>query len=148
VLQAGRRVPWLVRWVLARRGRSYRRDPEGFLTALLQRWSRADQELFTRAEVRAMFLADLREVLVNGAGPVGMVRELQLYFRWGFQLADVPRGVPVLLWHGRQDHLVPPFMSDHVARHLGSEVTYHPGGHFMVIDHADEVVQRTRAAVA
>ena len=75
-----------------------------------------------------MFLADMREVLVEGEGPGNLAQELGLYFRWGFRLSDVPAGARVLLWHGRDDLLVPPFMSEHVAAALpGAEVTLHPG---------------------
>jgi pimeloyl-ACP methyl ester carboxylesterase len=135
--------PGLMRWFFASRARAFRRDPEGFLLSLVRRWSRSDQELFERTKVREMLLADLREVLIHGQGAEGLVQEMQLYFRWGFELSDIPRDSKVVLWHGQDDQLVPPFMADYVAQHLpGAEVEYRPGGHFMVIDYADEVMRR------
>jgi pimeloyl-ACP methyl ester carboxylesterase len=148
VLQASRRTPWLVRLFFSLKARSFHRDPEAFLSRLVRRWSRADQALFTRSAVRSFFLADLKQVLTEGAGPAGMVQELQLYQRWGFRLEDVDPRAKVLLWHGRQDTLVPAAMSEHVARHFpDAELTLYPGGHFMVLDHAEEVVQRALAVL-
>jgi pimeloyl-ACP methyl ester carboxylesterase len=135
------RLPWLARVFFALRARDFRSDPERFLARLMSRWSRFDQELFRRPEVRSAFLADLREVLVHGAGPAGMVRELQLYFHWGFDLGDVPPGARVVVLHGRHDLLVPPGMAEHFARHLpGAELVYRPGGHFMIVDHVEELI--------
>jgi pimeloyl-ACP methyl ester carboxylesterase len=145
-LQMGRRWPWLVRLFFAQRLKMFQRDPEAFLESFIRRWSRSDRDLLARPNVRRAFLADLREVLIHGEGPRGLVRELQLYFRWGFRWKDLPRQARVMFWHGRGDVLVPPFMAGYMARHLpGAELEFRPGGHFMVVNHADEVVQRTRA---
>jgi pimeloyl-ACP methyl ester carboxylesterase len=147
-LLGSRRAPWLMRLFFRLRARGFRRDPEAFLSRLIGRWSRSDQELFTRPEVRRFFLADLKAVLTSGAGPAGMVEELQLYQRWGFRLEEVDPRAKVLLWHGRHDVLVPVAMSKHVAGHFSTaELTLHPGGHFMVLQHADEVVQRSLAVL-
>src|SRR5262249_49006343 len=90
---------------------------------------------------RAMFLDDLREVLARGVGVEGLVRELQLYFHWGFSLAELPAGAEVVFWHGTGDGLVPPAMSRYMAeRGPGSTVHYRPGGHFLVLDHLEEVL--------
>jgi pimeloyl-ACP methyl ester carboxylesterase len=148
VLRLGRMAPWLVRATLWLRMRRFRADPDGFLAELLRRWSRSDQQLFERPEVRELFLTDMRQVLVEGEGPGNLAKELGLYFRWGFRLSDVPADARVLLWHGREDRLVPSFMSEHVAAALpGAEVTVYPGGHFMALNHADEIVARVLAAL-
>jgi pimeloyl-ACP methyl ester carboxylesterase len=140
-LRLARHLPWFAGALLALRTRHFRSDPEGFLARLSGRCSPRDQVLFHRAEVRAAFLADLREVLVTGRGASALARELQLYFHWGFDLAEVPAQARVVLWHGRDDRLVPPIMAEHLARNLpGAEVALYPGGHFMVLDHAEEVV--------
>jgi pimeloyl-ACP methyl ester carboxylesterase len=144
-LGLSRRMPWLLRWLFRIRLGRFRNDPDAFLARLAVRWPRADRQLFTRPEVRQFFLGDLKEVLVNGQGAEGMVEELRMYQHWGFGLEDVPPTARVFLYHGRDDVLVPPGMSAHAASRLsGAEVTVHPGGHFMILDHADEVVQRVR----
>src|SRR5262245_40067915 len=91
-LWLGRRLPFAARWALASRVKFFRADPEGFLSALVQRWSLSDRELFDRPALRRMFLGDLHEVLVNGQGPAGMAAELGLYFHWGFALREAPAG--------------------------------------------------------
>jgi pimeloyl-ACP methyl ester carboxylesterase len=148
LLRASNYAPFLARWLLAQRGRAFRQDPEAFLDGLIARWSGSDQELFARAEVREMFLDDLREVFLHGEGAAGLAQELRLYFRWGFRLADLPPACRVLFWHGEGDRLVPPAMSQYMARLIpGAELTLRPGGHFMVLDCAEEIVRRARAAL-
>jgi pimeloyl-ACP methyl ester carboxylesterase len=147
-LGLGRRLPWAIQALLHLRTRHFHRDPEGFLSWLVARWSRSDRQLFARPEIRQMFLADLSQVLVQGQGASGLARELGLYFHWGFHLADLPPGARLLLWHGRNDHLVPAFMAEHVVAAVpGAELVLHPGGHFMAVEHADEIIARTKAVL-
>jgi pimeloyl-ACP methyl ester carboxylesterase len=147
-MRIGQFAPWLVRATLWLRARRFRIDPDGFLDDLLQTWSRADRRLFERPEVRALFLADVRQVLVDGEGPNNLAKELGLYFRWGFRLSEVPAAARVLLWHGREDRLVPAFMGEYVAQAVpGAELTLLPGGHFTAVPHAEEIVGRLVAAL-
>jgi pimeloyl-ACP methyl ester carboxylesterase len=142
VLRVGYLCPPLVRWFLAHRSRLYRRDPEAFLDALVRQWSRSDQDLFTRPEIRGMFLADLEEILIRGQGYESLVQQLGLYFRWGFELEEIPPTSRAIFWHGQHDLLVPPAMSERMARQLpGGEVHLRPGGHFMCVEYAEEVMQ-------
>jgi pimeloyl-ACP methyl ester carboxylesterase len=145
-LRLGRHCPVLVRWFLARRARLFRRDPVAFLDTVVRSWSPSDQELFTQPRIRAMFLADLEEVLVRGQGHEGLVQQLGLYFRWGFDLEEIPPTSRAIFWHGRHDLLVPAAMSERMARQLpGGECHLRPGGHFMCVEHADEVMQSALA---
>lgn len=147
VLRVGAFAPWLIQAAFWLRLRQFRADPEAFLSALLRRWSHSDRALFDRPEVRAFFLADVRQVL-EGEGPGNLARELALYSRWGFRLSDVPPGARVFLWHGREDRLVPPAMSEHVGAALpGAEVAVLPGGHFMAVNHAEAIISRVLAAL-
>ncbi len=148
-LSLSRRAPALLRWIFRTRLRSYYRDPEGFLSNLVRTWARSDQQLFTRPEVRRFFLNDLHEVLVPGTAAAGLVQELRLYQNWGFRLEDVPASAQVVLWHGQDDVLVPPAMSEYVASRLpAAQVVFRPGGHFMMVDHAGEMVQELRGLLA
>jgi pimeloyl-ACP methyl ester carboxylesterase len=144
----GRRFPWLLRGLIGVQKRRVVADPEEVLTQLIRRWSRTDSDVFRHPAVREILLADLKQVFLHGQPEQGLSQELQLYFRWGFELSEAA-GARVLLWHGRNDVLVPADMSRHAVERLpGSELTLKPGGHFMVIGHADEVVRRTREAMA
>jgi pimeloyl-ACP methyl ester carboxylesterase len=148
-LRGGRLFPLLTRCVLALRARHFRRDPEAFLNELAGRWARCDQELMARPEIRALFLADLHEVLVTGQGAGAMAHELGLYFRWGFALEDIRPTQRVHFWHGHADLLVPPAMCRVMADRLpAAEVTLCPGGHFMILDRADEVLRRAIEVMA
>ena len=147
-MQLGHRFPCLMRALIALRKLQVRADPEAYLAHLIRGWSVTDGEVFRRPDVRKALLGDVLKVFVEGAPEEGMSQELRLYFRWGFRLGDVAAGAKVLLWHGRDDVVVPPAMTLHAARRLpGSEVTLLPGGHFRVIGHAEELVRRTRQAL-
>ena len=77
--------------------------------------SGADRELFRDRAMRAIWTESLRRSVLQGAGAA--IRELRLYVaEWGFRPADV--GVPVRLWHGLDDAIVPPFH----ARELGARL--------------------------
>jgi pimeloyl-ACP methyl ester carboxylesterase len=63
-----------------------------------------DRLVFSRPEVRAMFLDDLLRGAAKGA--FAPVYDIVLFGRhWGFNLTDVK--VPVHWWHGDADHVVP-----------------------------------------
>ena len=74
-----------------------------------------DKNLLSRPEFKAMFLDDL----LNGSRfqTSAPINDLILFTRhWGFDLADVV--VPVLWWHGDDDHIVPLRHGRHVAERL------------------------------
>ncbi|MFC6045267.1 alpha/beta fold hydrolase [Nocardioides hankookensis] len=74
-----------------------------------------DKNLLSRPEFKAMFLDDL----LNGSRfqTSAPINDLILFTRhWGFDLADV--SVPVLWWHGDDDHIVPFRHGRHVVDRL------------------------------
>jgi pimeloyl-ACP methyl ester carboxylesterase len=96
-----------------------------------------DKRLLGRPEFRAMFLDDL----LNGSRRqiTAPLSDLLLFTRdWGFRLEDVK--VPVLWWHGDQDHIVPVEHGRHCvarlpqARLLLMEGESHLGGLGLVAD--------------
>lgn len=96
-----------------------------------------DKRLLGRPEFKAMFLDDL----LNGSRRqiTAPLSDLLLFTRdWGFRLADVQ--VPVLWWHGDQDHIVPLAHGQHcVARLPHARLTLmegesHLGGLGLVAD--------------
>jgi pimeloyl-ACP methyl ester carboxylesterase len=83
-----------------------------------------DKNLLSRPEFKAMFLDDL----LNGSRfqTSAPVNDLILFTRhWGFELAEV--SVPVLWWHGDDDHIVP-------FRHGRHAVDRLPDAQLSVID--------------
>ena len=83
-----------------------------------------DRNLLSRPEFKAMFLDDV----LNGSRfqTSAPINDLILFTRpWGFDLADV--SVPVLWWHGDDDHIVP-------FRHGRQAVDRLPDARLSVID--------------
>jgi surfactin synthase thioesterase subunit len=148
VFRLSRWTPWLARGLFRLRMRPFHRDPETFLSQLINRWSSSDQKLFERPEIRGFFLNDLREVLVHGQGVRGLIQELRLYQNWGFGIQDVAARAKVVIWHGRQDVLVPMTMSTALTKHFPeAKVNLVRGGHFVILEHFDELIQQMRSAV-
>jgi pimeloyl-ACP methyl ester carboxylesterase len=74
-----------------------------------------DRAVFARPEMEAFFLDDL----LHGSrwGLRAPIYDLLLFSRpWGFRLRDLR--VPIRLWHGDADHLVPLAHARHLARRI------------------------------
>jgi pimeloyl-ACP methyl ester carboxylesterase len=84
--------------------RLIRRCPEGYLRLMSGGLAQADSELIADRTVTSIFAEAVREAFHgDGSGPA---RDLCLYARdWGFSLAEV--AIPVYLWHGEADRIVP-----------------------------------------
>jgi len=121
-----------------------------------------DKRVFEDARVRLMFQEDL---LVGSRRHMqAMVLDIGLFGRhWGFALADV--GVPVHMWYGDADNIVPVHHGEHMARRLPNARLRiraeegHLGGlgaseeifetllaHFEEADQAEDEPQTSRAA--
>jgi pimeloyl-ACP methyl ester carboxylesterase len=100
----------------------------------------ADSRVLRRPEVRAPLIASLRESMRQGPG--GALQDLRLLARpWGFRSQDI--AIPIDLWHGEDDLVVPPEHSRHQAAALPrSRVRFLPAeGHFSLpIEHMDEIL--------
>lgn len=80
-----------------------------------------DRELLGRPEFKAMFVDDL----LNGSRKqvTAPLSDLILFSRyWGFDSAEVT--VPVLWWHGDDDHIVPHRHGEHMVRILPDAVLH------------------------
>ena len=105
---------------------------------------RIDRVVMKRRDVREGFAEEVREALRQGGK--AMAQDLVLFSRpWGFAPNDVG-AVPVRLWHGDADKVVPVSIGRYFAREIpGCRATFVAGGgHMMIIDHAGEIM----AAVA
>lgn len=124
-----------------------RARPERYLDLLATHLHPVDREVLARPQVRAMFAQDLAEGLRRGAGP--FLQNLGLLAAdWGFDPATI--GLPVELWHGDADLMIPPSPALALERRLQrlrlERVS--GGGHFLVIDRWPEMVGRLAAAVS
>jgi pimeloyl-ACP methyl ester carboxylesterase len=99
-----------------------------------------DRGILARSEVQTVLAADLAEAFRQGIA--GTRREFEIATRpWGFAPSDIR--VPVALWHGEDDTIVP----IGVGRRLAASVPdcraqYLPGeGHFFVLDRWREILE-------
>jgi pimeloyl-ACP methyl ester carboxylesterase len=111
-----------------------------------------DRAVFARPEMKAFFLDDL----LHGSrwGLRAPIYDLMLFTRpWGFQLRDLR--VPIRLWHGDADHLVPIAHARHLARLIPDAelCVRHGESHLGSLAAAEEILgailscwPRTRAA--
>ncbi len=80
------------------------RHADRFVAALARSCAPADRAILARTEVQARIAASFREGL--SAGAAGAARDLELYASpWAIPLASIK--VPVDLWHGEGDEIVP-----------------------------------------
>lgn len=143
IFGGGVRAPRLLRALTGIAGWAWRRHPDRMFERVVGMNLPADRPIMRRAEVRAALIAGLRDGFVRGGGPVAT--EVALFGRpWGFSLRDIR--VPVRLFHGAIDRLVPAIMGRHLARLLPdcrAEIV--PGaGHYWVFDHVDLAIDSVR----
>lgn len=101
----------------------------------------ADRPVLGHPQFRAMFLHDL----ITAEGLRATAHDLALFARhWGFQLEEVT--VPVVVWHGLADVIVPPSHGHHQAARLPrGELRVRPGeGHFAGFAEVADVLDRVR----
>lgn len=97
-----RTAPWLLRVLLARTARRFRRDPDRML-GMFPDLSAADEQAVARPDVQALVTAMTGEAFRQG--PRGFVHDIRLEaLPWANRLD--PPGVPVEVWHGRDDTIV------------------------------------------
>lgn len=102
----------LALWLLGRRAID---DRTAFLEAMAESAAPADEELWT-GEVGKVVHASMIEARRNhGLDP--LVTETEVFgSAWGFDLSDID--VPVCLWYGKADVLVPPEMGLYLAKEI------------------------------
>jgi pimeloyl-ACP methyl ester carboxylesterase len=136
-LQVARASPSLFYPLLALGGNPAR-DPEGFVTLGVEYLPQADQRVLARPDVHAMLVADTHESVRQGLR--GYWWDLVVLARpWGFDPESI--AMPVHLWHGEADAIVPCAMGRCLSGALPAcRSRYLPGeGHFLIFDHLEEV---------
>lgn len=124
-----------------------RHAPGAMLHFTLEAGSKADSVVLERDGVRQVLLNTMRGSVRQGARPA--IEELRRYTEpWPFALADVR--MPVRLWHGMDDAVVPPAHAHAIAAELPrARVGFVAGeGHISLpVRRADAVLRRLRQAV-
>lgn len=124
--------PAIARLVVGALTRWIRRHPDFYLGGMLAGVPAADHEVLADPAYRTLLLESTIQALHQaGRGPAW---ELTLIARpWDFRLEEIR--VPVHIWQGLADNIIPPVMARHMAALLpGSESHYLSGeGHFSLI---------------
>ena len=122
------------------------RDADRMLALVERSYSAPDRAVLMRPEVRRLILASFREGVRQGG--TYLAQDLALLARpWGFRLEEVE--IPVDLWHGEVDNVVPPGMGRHVAARIPAcRAHFLPGeGHFsLAIDHTAAILSTLMAS--
>jgi pimeloyl-ACP methyl ester carboxylesterase len=132
-------TPWLMRAVMNLGGLPCRRLPRRIFEWVRALASPEDQAVLGRAEVAAALSASLREAFRNGGQ--GVADELLLLMRpWTVRLEQIQ--VPVRLWHGEADGIVPVAMGRYLARSIPNcRAEFIPGGgHYLAFDRIGPVL--------
>lgn len=108
--------------------------------ARLAMWAMARQvrRILSRPEVKEAFLDIVVEAFrAGGRGPAWDT--VAIARAWGFRLEDIE--MPVHLWQGEEDLLVPPSMGRYQTEAIPNcRATFYPGeGHLLVVDHMREI---------
>lgn len=130
---------WLLRPSLRAVARLARNDPDRYLRRVAAHLAPEDAEILARPEVAGMFARDLREAFRQGTS--AMLQDLTLMTRpWMLPLSAVR--VPLGLWHGEADRIVPPSASASIAAAIPSARVHllRGEGHFMIFDRWAEIL--------
>jgi pimeloyl-ACP methyl ester carboxylesterase len=126
-------TPWLMRAVMDGGAVPCRRLPDHVLERVLALAPAEDQPILRRPEVAAALGAGLREAFRQGGQ--GVADELLLLMRpWTVRLQEIQ--VPVRLWHGESDGVVPVAMGRYLAQAIPNcRAEFIPGGgHYLVFE--------------
>jgi pimeloyl-ACP methyl ester carboxylesterase len=130
VLAAGK-APWIVRVAMWHWGRGQRRDAEAFFDKSVAEMCAADQEIMSEPALRSRMIANSAELYRQGGR--GMYDEaLNLARPWGFDPCEID--VPVEVWQGARDEVVPVAMSEHLVECIpGARLRLYPDeGHHLL----------------
>jgi pimeloyl-ACP methyl ester carboxylesterase len=131
---------WLCRLILWRQTQRQRRDPEKSLDERAAIFSKADQVMLARPEIKAQVLGYRKEAMRQGVK--GTLRELQILTSpWGFHLENIHGDVDI--WHWEDDLLAPIQMGRYVAKQIPNAQTHFlaGGGHYSIFDSWREILE-------
>jgi pimeloyl-ACP methyl ester carboxylesterase len=97
-----------------------------------------DRKILSQPEVQSTQIDGIVEAFRQG--PEGTALELGLFSRpWGFEIGEIT--IPVYLWHGETDAIVPVRLGHYLAEHIPScQAKFIPGaGHLWIFEGYEEV---------
>jgi pimeloyl-ACP methyl ester carboxylesterase len=132
-------APWVIALAMWRWSRQQRADPEKQLDDAIAGMIEADRQILGDPALRAVMIANATEMWRQGNRGV-YDEALCLARPWGFPIGGVT--VPVRIWHGIRDLVVPVGMGRYIERTVPNAVaTYYPNeGHHLVYDRWREIL--------
>ena len=144
VYTVARWAPWLLRPLFAKFTHDARRDPAALLSALPE-LGPADQQILASEDFRQAFARDLAEAFRQGGR--GPAHDYTLEARpWGVPLDQIR--VPIEIWHGDDDRLVPAQASRILAGALPAATTHFVPGAGHLLDASDHVKDVLRSVLS
>ena len=145
-LELIRFAPWLGRSLMTLGGLAWQRFPVRMHQRLVALCPPADRAVLEQPAVARSLTMGLQEAFRGGSG--GAAEELRLFVRpWGFALQEIT--VPVHIWHGARDKLVPCAAAKRLAAALPDcrlEIIA-DGGHYLVYALMDRLLGVLRREV-
>ena len=138
----GAHAPWLVEAVATALSGTIRRHPGFFIDRSNQDKPASDLRWLSMGSVRSGEVRNLQEAFRQGGW--GYARDLRLLARpWGFPPELIQ--VPVELWHGDQDTVIPMSSSQYLASAIpGATLRICPGeAHMLLWNHVTEILAAT-----
>jgi len=146
-LMLAARAPWLAQGAVAAAAAVVRRHPQRYLQSMGAGAPPADREVLADAAYRALIGESTAEALRQGGR--GAAWELTLLARpWDFELQDVC--VPVCIWQGSADNIVPPCMARDLATALPNACVHFVDGEghlSLIVHHLDAALGALAASV-
>ena len=136
-------APWVIGLAMWRWSRQQRSDPAKQLDEAIAGMIEADRQILGDPALRAVMIANASEMYRQGNG--GIYDEALCLARpWGFPIAGV--SVPVRIWHGALDKVVPVGMGKYIERTVPGAIAtfYRQEGHHLVYDRWREIARRRR----
>lgn len=121
------------------------RQPERWLTALLPLVPPEDRRLLQDPAIRQLQVDGIIQAWRQGV--LAMAQDLAIFSQsWGFRVDEIR--VPVYLWHGEADRLVPVQMGRYLASHIpGCQATFIPeAGHLWLFAGYEAILHALRDA--
>jgi pimeloyl-ACP methyl ester carboxylesterase len=132
-------APWIIKLAMWQWSRQQRSDPGKQLDEAIGGMIEADREILGDPALRAVMIANASEMYRQGTGGISD-EAICLARPFGFPIGGVT--VPVRIWHGAKDKVVPVGMGKYLERNIDSAVAtfYRNEGHHFVYDRWREIL--------
>lgn len=143
ILTLVRKIPLACVYILHIYSWLYCHLPSVFERHLVRFMTTVDETILRNRLPRRLLEIDLKTIFCKSANPgKGIVQELLLLSNWGFDLPHMPPHIPVSIWHGKQDTVLPYVFSKYLSNSLpNAKLHLLQGGHLAPLGKSDEILK-------